>query len=155
MPRKGGKLTPQERAFIPVMARTGDATYAAEKARLAFPVVAGNKMMQRPAVVAEVKSQQFALIVTDLLPKAVAFAEHALTLGNDVPHGVRATVMKEVLKYSAGGLEDLADKDMADMTADELSRASAALRRELAERAERAKPIVEGSTIEPDKGAFE
>lgn len=137
------------------MARTGDAAYAAEKARLAFPSTAGGKMMQRPAVVAEVKSQQFALIVTTLLPKAVAFAEHALTLGNDVPHGVRATVMKEVLKYSAGGLEDLADKDMADMTADELSRASAALRRELAERAERAKPIVEVHANPAETGAFD
>lgn len=155
MPRKGGRMTSQERKFAEVFAETGSTTYAAEKARYAFPEVQGARVLGRPAVQESVKRQQMARLNNELLPLALDTISTILK-NEKATDSNKLTAAGLVMKYSVGQEGAGEAKEPHEMTADELAQRIQALRREAADRA---KPVIEAETNdidedEPETGVF-
>ena len=136
MPLKNGHMTKGERAFVEVMARTGDVAYSAAKAGFASPGQNGNKLMQRPAVRAEVIKRHEDLLFNELLPLAYAAHKRLLT-EKGVPAGAQLGAVKLAYDRTLGDQADAADaKEPSEMSYDELQASIAALRAEQAAREE-------------------
>lgn len=118
---KKGKngLTGQQAAFAAAYAEVRSPTLAAVQAGYAHPHVAGSKQLTRPAVLAEVRKREEARLFNDLLPKAVSFLEHVLDQGTNERNRIMAA--KIVLDRTLGAPEASTDKDLHEMTADELA----------------------------------
>ncbi len=146
MPRKGGRLTPQERTAAKVFADTGSVGFAGFKAGYKhLPTVSA--ALERSAVQAEIREIQLARLHNDLLPLAMDTIQQALTEPT-VPWGSKMVASKIVLDRAYGPGKEGERKDPSEMTAEELQAALDKVRRELADRA---KPIVEiSSTMQPD-----
>ena len=135
MPLKNGHLTVKERAFSAFMARTGDATYSAEKAGYAAPAVRGSELKRRPAVQAETARLYRQKMFDEGLPAAYQ-AHIEILMDAKTPAGARAVAVKEMYAQTLGHLADeAADKDPSEMTLDEIIKRSEALQRERANRA--------------------
>jgi len=149
LPIKNGTLTPREKAFSDAMARTQDQTYAATKAGLAHPRVAGSQLMARPAVRAEVTRKVTDLLFNELLPLAYEAHKKLLT-DAAVPAGARGQAVKLAYDRTLGAVEGAgAEKEPSEMSYDELQASIARLRQEQDNRAEGAKDVT------PDSGVFD
>lgn len=118
MPDKAGKLTRMERVFVERFAATGDATYAAEKAGYAHPASRGSQNLAKPALVEKIQKRVERELQEEVLP--VAVARHKMILLDPLaPAG--AVVMAIKLAYDRGLRDDPGnEKDLADMSAEEL-----------------------------------
>ena len=152
MPRKGGRMTSQERKFAEVYAETGSTSYAAEKARYAFPEVQGARVLGRPAVQESVKRQQLARLNNELLPLALDTVEKILR-NEKATDSNKLNAAGLVMKYSVGTAGEGEAKEPHEMTADELAERIQRLR---TEQAERAKPVIdiEPSPIDEEGSVF-
>jgi phage terminase small subunit len=151
MPRKSGKLTPREQAFIPLMARTTDPAYSARKVGYA-DASAATRLMQRPQVQAEIIKHQQQILVAELLPASTAVLAAMLDMSTaGVPWSARAQAAKIVRSEVAGMADSKGAKDFADMTAEEIHQQIEEARRLLAERS---KPIVDHDDNPPLPDAF-
>lgn len=121
MKGKKGKngLTGQQETFVAAYAETHSPAFAAAQAGYAHPQVAGYAQLNRPAVLAEVRKREEARLFNDLLPKAVTFLEHVLDKGANERNRIMAA--KIVLDRTLGAPEASVDKDLHEMTADELA----------------------------------
>ena len=136
MPLKNGHFTARERAFVEVMARTGDMAYSAAKAGFAQPGQNANKLMQRPAVRAEVTRIHEDLLFNELLPLAYQAHKRLLT-DKAVPAGAQLGAVKLAYDRTLGDQADAADaKEPSEMTYDELQASIASLKAEQAAREE-------------------
>lgn len=119
MPNKAGKLTRMERVFVERMAATGDPVYAAEKAGYGSPAARASQNMANPRIVERIEKRIEREMQETIVP--LALGRHASILRDpDAPAG--AVVMAIKLAYDRVGLKgDQADKDLSEMTADELT----------------------------------
>jgi phage terminase small subunit len=153
MPRHNGRLTDQEKHFASGVAATGNPVYAAAIAGYRHPGPRASHNLTKPAVQEEIRKQQLARLHNDVLPMAINVLRAALDLDHaGVPWGSRVTAAKIVTDRVFNDAQTGANKDMADMTADELKERMAQLQGRLAEMA---KPIVDASAEPVDEGAFE
>ncbi len=145
MPKKDGRLTPQEKRFAEAYAITGDMRTAAGRAGYRVDCGSGSKALQRPEVQDEIRRIQVARLNNTLLPLAVGALERLLTDAK-TPAGAVVQAAKLVLDKTGVGVDlDGAEKAPHEMTGEELSQALARLRREAAERA---KPIIDGQAVD-------
>jgi hypothetical protein len=120
MPDKKGRLTPQEREFATAYALTGDATFAAGKARYRSP--ASIMKAKDPAILKVVEEIQRAWLIDEALPLSRAAVIDLLQPG--APPGERGRMARYVQdKVDTMFGDKLGDKDPSEMTADELARA--------------------------------
>jgi len=153
MPRHNGRLTDQERQFASGVAATGNPVYAAAIAGYRHPGPRASNNLSKPEVQAEIRKQQLARLHNEVLPMAINVLRAALDLDHaGVPWGSRVTAAKIVTDRVFNDAQSAAQKDMADMTADELKDRMAMLQDRLASLA---KPIVEHVDDAPEAGAFE
>lgn len=141
LPKKGGRLTPQERVFIDGAARTGDEEYAARRAGYVQPKRDAWRLRQRPAVVEEVRRQQMARLNNELLPLALDVIQNVLTDPKSSERG-RLQAAKIVVDQAHKSGEGGTVKEPHEMTVDELTERIDQLRREAVERA---RPVIEGT----------
>lgn len=144
MPKKGGTLTPQERAFIEDYSKHGNAQLAARNAGFAQPRSAGYKALQRPAINAEITRQQAARLNNELLPLAIQAIERLL-VDKKTPAGAVVQAAKLVMDRTLGPQDGPENKAPHEMTGEELARQLDRLR---SEAAARAKPVIEGESVE-------
>lgn len=93
MPRKGGRQTPQEKAFIGAYVAQGDATAAAKAAGYSHPSASASHALARPAIQAEIVKLQTERLFNEVLPLALK-AHIELLTGKNVPAGARAHTVK-------------------------------------------------------------
>lgn len=148
MPRKSGKTTPNEKAFIDHMAVTGDRMYAAEKAGYADPASGASRALQRPAIQDGIRREQLARLNNELLPLAISTLADILTSKTATERG-KLTATAQVLKHTVGAnIEAGEGKEPHEMSASELQQRIDALRREASERA---RPVIEGEAVALDE----
>lgn len=144
MPDKKGRPTRGELVFAEAFARTDDRKYAGEKAGFAHPEAAASKLLQRPAVVADIHRQQVARLENVILPLALDVHESMLR-NEKTPAGARAALVKLAYDRAWGSEGDGGGKEPHEMTSEEIGETLAKLRREAAERA---RPVID-ATAEP------
>ena len=138
MPRKGGVLTPQERAFAKSYAVTGDRTGAARAAGYATPHMAGSKALARPAVRSLVDELFVAELQGEIVP--LALKRHKEILRDPKSTGPALTkAIEAAYKYGFAKRETAIDKELHEMTMGELQALI---------RASEAAQIVEGEVVE-------
>lgn len=142
-------MTPKERVFIEHMARTNDATYAAEKAGYAAPSVSGGKMARNDRVMAHVRAEALKALQTELLPLAIATHRRLLS-DAAVPAGAQVQAVKLAYDKALGEQDGKSAKDLADMSYDELMQSIADLQQAIDAKAEGAKDV----TPAPESGGF-
>lgn len=145
LPLKSGKQTGRERVFVERMAATNDKRYAAEAAGWAFPAIAANKALARPAIAAEIRAAQLARLNNELLPLAINVLQDVLTSTTSTERG-KIMAAKIVIDKTTGADEAAEAKEPHEMTADELQRRIDQLRREAAERA---RPVLDVEPVKP------
>ena len=119
MPRKGGVLTPQERAFATSYADTGDRTAAARAAGYASPHTAGSKALGRPAVRSLVDELFVAELQGEIVP--LALKRHRQILKDPKSTGPALTkAIETAYKYGFAKREVSGDKELHEMSWDEL-----------------------------------
>lgn len=134
MPIKGGKMTPQEKAFAASYAETGNSRYAATKAGYSSPDQRASQALQRPAVQAEIARRQQELLFSQVLPLAVQV--HLKILADEkAPAGARVQAVKLAYDRTLGLNEAMGGKEAHEMTAEEIAKAIEQLQRVAAERA--------------------
>jgi hypothetical protein len=130
------------------MARTGDATYAAEKAGYGGPpVIAGSKLMAKEGVRAQVMAEYDLAIVNELLPAAY---QAALRIFQN-PHSPAGAVMagfKIVKDHVFRDDPDMLEKDPSEMTLDEIARKQQRLQEERETRAKDITPDAPSSMFD-------
>ena len=146
MPKKSGKLTPQERGFAKHYAATGDATLSAKRAGYGTPTSRGSELLARPAVVAEAQRISLARLHNEIVPLAIE--RHLKMLTDKATAGPALTKAIE-LAYKYGFNSDNAapNKQPHEMTGEELAQAIDALKRAASDRA---RPIIEAEPIEAE-----
>lgn len=151
MPRKDGRLTPQERVFSRAVAETQSPQFAAHKAGYRG-VSAPANVMARPAVQAEIARIQTERLFSEALPLAVN-AVVSILQSETAPAGSRVQAAKLVFDRTLGTDEAGKRKEPHEMSPEELAAAIAELKR-LA--ADRAKPMLEAEAIEeePEEDVF-
>lgn len=152
MPIKGGRLTPHERLFTKHMAATGDKKYSGTQAGLAFPLQSADKMLKRPAVIAEIRRQQEEKLYSELLPASIKCLGEIIG-DPKAPAGARVQASKVVLDRTLGANDGGNTKEPHEMTPDEIAEAIAKLEDAAAAQA---RPIHRNVTIEqPNADVFE
>lgn len=143
MPKKGGVMTPKERAFVKDYVANGDAQEAAKSAGYSQPRSQGYQALARPAIAGEVARLQMERLTNEILPLAVDV--HCRLLKDPkTPGGVLVQAVK--LAYErALGTGAMEGKEPHEMTADEIATALQALKREASNRA---KPVIEASVLD-------
>lgn len=139
-----------ERVFIERMARTGDQTYAAEKAGYRNPVVTGSKLMAKPAVKAGVLRKADEYLHSEILP--LCLEQHKMLLeAASTPAGARLGAIKLGYDETRGRQLDAGkvEKEPSEMTYDELQASIDALRQAQEQLAESAVDVT------PDPGVFD
>ncbi len=142
MPRKNGRLSPQEQRLIPAFVATGDVAEAGRRAGYAHTPSAHNALA-RPEIRGEVMRQQLNRLTNEVLPLAL---DRLVTLLTDpkTPHGAQATAVNIALKYAVGDREASGGKEPHEMTADELAQEIDRLR---SIKADKARPVLEAEPI--------
>jgi len=137
MPYKSGRLTPAEKTVTRVMAETGSAAYAQQKAGISQPAM--SKMLNRPAVQAEIARQHNEMLFRDILPLAVA-AHKRLLSDPRTPAGATVQAVKLAYDRTLGSEEGARSKEPHEMTPEELAEAIATLSRIASDKA---RPVIE------------
>lgn len=153
MPRKGGKLTPNERAIARIYAQTGDSAYANKQAGYSPHSSSASKALQRPAVQAEVLRIQRELLVNDLLPLATSRL-HKILADDTVKPSDHVQAVKVVYSHTLASTEAGSDVPPHEMTPDQLAKAleDARLRAAALEsiKADRSREIIDNEPPEGD-----
>lgn len=145
MPRKNGRFTEQEQRFIEVMAATGDRQAAAHKAR--YRSTSAVMKADNPAIMAAVEARRKEFIMKEALP--LAMAAHLELLQAPTPAAVRGRMVQLTYDEAKGILGDKAgEKDLAEMTPDEISQRIKALEVIAAAKAVDVTPEAESSVFE-------
>ncbi len=119
MPDKKGRMTAQEAKWVGVMGRTGDAVYAATKARYSNPDVAASKNTRKPDLLAAVteESNLMALdaagmrrkgveLLTSMMDRMTARELVAATdLAHKIAESLRAKMEEETGRKSVSELD--------------------------------------------------
>ena len=124
MPLKSGEFTEQEQRFIEVFARTGDKQAAHKLAGYRSP----KALMKAndPRILAAVDGLRHEFILKEALP--LAMAAHIELLQAPTPAAVRGRMVQLTYDEAKGILGDKAgEKDLAEMTPDEISQRIKAL----------------------------
>lgn len=152
MVSRSGRLNPMEVKFAKVMASTGDATYSAHQAGYSSPQQRGVQNMQKPGVLAEIDRQRSLRIANRILPLALN-AHEAMLASEKTSDPTRATLIKLAYDEMRKDRGDIGlEKDLADMTGDELNAVARQASIVLAYLSDRATNV----TPEPPKpGVFE
>ena len=154
MPLKSGKNTPQERVFVEHYASTGNATYAATKAKYAHPEKAAAKLMARPAVAAAAHQASLDRL-SELIPASVARVAHIIESKSSKDTDALRAVGMLWEATGFGKSADTASKDMAEMTPEEMQAEMAELRSAFIRRVDELSGQARDVTpTEPDQGAF-
>lgn len=138
-----GVFTPREDVFVERYAATGDKLYAAEKAGFPHPAQAAHRLINAPRVAEEIHAR----IAQKRITGGEVALDTLLELATDrknVPAGVRRAAAADLWKASGVAGSGADEKDMAEMTADELV---GMLERAKGILASRAKDITPGSPI--------
>jgi phage terminase small subunit len=149
MPKKGGRLTLQERAFAHEYAATGDKTYAATVAGYGSPRQRGIDAIARPGVLDEIRKVQVTKLFQEALPAAVNCLVSIIT-DPKAAAGARVQASKVVLDRTLGLTEDGAGKEPHEMTSEELAKAIGEMERVAFERAKpvESAPIAQQSSLD-------
>lgn len=149
MPRKNGKLTAHETVVAQAMAETGNKRFAMHAAGMTKAGV--NMALQRPAVQAEIVKEQTRILYQEILPLAVGRLKRILE-DDKIRPADHNQAIKIALSHTLGGAGGSDARDPHEMSADELAKAlnEAKLRAAALEsvKADRAKPVIDGETIE-------
>jgi len=119
MPRKDGRLTPQEQRLAAAQAAVGDVSEAARRAGYSHRNAAYTALA-RPAVAAEVARIQQERLFNELLPLAVEVHREIL-LSKTVPAGAKVQAVKLAYDRTLGLQEGADRKPLEQMTAEELA----------------------------------
>lgn len=144
MPKKSGKMTPQEALFIGYLASTDDPTYAAKMARYSQAQAQGWQKSHNPAIIEATRKAQIKRLNSDLLPKSLDLLEKVLGDDKEATRN-RLTAAQTVLKYSLGQSDSAESKEPHEMTPQELQDRIDSLRRAMADKA---KPIIDSKASE-------
>lgn len=132
------KRVSMQREFVTRMANSGDAVYSAEKAGYAHPQVAGAKLMRDPTIKNDIQKRLNTAIEGRLGDLAIWRMEKILA--DDKQKGsVHVAAIKLVWSHVHG--RNINEKELAEMTPDELRQASQAAHAALEELKSRAKTI--------------
>jgi phage terminase small subunit len=137
MPSKSGKMNRQEQEFARRYAVTNDGRYAAEKAGYGSPGPRAAQNLAKPAVQAEIRRQQLALLFEQVLPLAVQVHMEILA-DPKMPAGARVQAVKIAYDRTLGQQEGQEGKEPHEMTSEEIAKAIAQLEQIAFERA---KPV--------------
>lgn len=137
MPLKTGQLTQAEKTVAGVLASTGSPAYARQKAGVSAPGF--HKIINRPAVQAEIARLQTERLFSEALPAAVDCLV-SIIRSDKAPAGARVQAAKVVLDRTLGSDEAAKQKDPSEMTPDELAEAIAKLEQVAASRAKVVEP---------------
>lgn len=146
MPRKSGKITPQETAFARAYAATADRALSGVAARYSRPLEAADRNLAKPAVLAEIAREQTARLFNEALPAAVNCLVEIIT-NSKAPAGARVQASKIVMDRTLG--EDAAgqSKEPHEMTAEEIAKRIDELERVASARAKPIEPAPEGGVF--------
>jgi hypothetical protein len=122
VPRKSGKITPQETAFARAYAATADRALSGVAARYARPLEAADRNLAKPAVLAEIAREQTARLFNEALPAAVNCLVEVIT-NSKAPAGARVQAAKVVMDRTLGDAGAGQSKEPHEMTAEELTQA--------------------------------
>jgi len=148
MPRKNGHLTPQELTYVEVYAATNDRKYAADKAGYKRQMKSSYDKLNNPIILQEIRKVQMARLCNTLVPLALDHFEDTL---NDAKAPVRDKTMigKIVLDHAKHLSDDAENKNLHELTSDEIQAMLADLRREQASRANAARLVNPGIDDSP------
>lgn len=147
MPLQNGRLTPKERVFATALGNTGDAAYAAHRAGYKSAASSASQHSRNPGILAEARKITLSRLANEILPLAVG--RHIALLQDPKTTGPTLTKAIEIAyKHGLAEREADDDKPLSELTAAELAQRAErgrvlveALERE---RAERAKPVLDG-----------
>lgn len=151
MPLKNGNLTPQERAFVDAMVRTGDKGYAGVAAGYRQPRDGASHALRNPVIVAEIQAAAAFRLKTEGAQVGVATL---LEIAGDKksPSASRVMAARELVKLSGVASDaEGENKPLHAMSRAELVDAANKARQALAELDA---PVIEGETV-PAGGVFE
>lgn len=138
MPIKGGRLAPQEQALIAAKARGASLREAAREAGYSR-TDAASRALARPEVLAAVQAAQYARLIQEGVPIAVATL---IEIAGDArqPAASRIAASRVIVDRGLPVGDAARDKRPEDMSGEELARAIAALQRRASDLA---KPVLE------------
>ncbi|SEG64737.1 hypothetical protein [Bosea lathyri] len=153
MPLKNGRFTLKEKKMVAAMAVTDNPEASAAIAGYKDPVISGWRFMQNPIFQEATREAGQAL----LREKAGAIGVATLVsiaLDERQPAGARVTAGTNLVKLSGMAVtEGQGEKDLHEMTGDELAKHRAKLERQAeaitAAMADRARPVLENEASEP------
>lgn len=144
MPRKNGRETDQEKAYVDAVGRGLTPLEAATQAGYKWPASSAYQLARRPDIQAAIIKEQESRLLNELLPLAVEAHKNLLTAAN-VPAGARVQAVKLAYDRAFGpDGSQKPEKEPHEMTADELASALDRLRNEAANRA---KPVIEAEAL--------
>lgn len=133
MPSKGGRHTPQERAFVGAMVQAGNPTVAAHMAGYKQPSSMGGVLMRRPEIAAAVQAEMTHVLQTEGARVGVGTL---LEIAGDKNYaaGARVLAARELVKLSGVGADTADDEKSPDqMSRAELEAAARSIRSKLAD----------------------
>lgn len=139
-----------QRAFAGHMARTNDATYSAARAGYSQPASDGSQLMKIERVAEECRRRARNRLMTEGAEVGVSVL---IELASDTKQkgSTRGAAAKALVQLSGvAGAQDLTEKDLSDMTPDELRSVLAAARAKLEERINQARTIEHEPAEEPE-----
>ena len=129
---KKGAMTHQQRRFAHVVASTGDAMYAAEKAGYNSPQASMRQNLASPVIQAEIVRTQLERLRTEALPLAM---NHIVrTLSDDTAPIRDKTMVAKIVLDKVTGENQAGDKELHELTGAELQATIAKLHDVLKER---------------------
>lgn len=154
MPIKGGRMTSKEKVFAERYANTGDKAYAATAAGYLHPYQRSSDALSRPAIQAEIRSQQLARLFNEALPAAVRCLV-SIVVDSKAPAGARVQASKVIFDRTLGASEEGQGKEAHEMTSEELARAIAELERVASDRAKVVDHIEIAQVVRNDDDIFQ
>lgn len=147
MPLKSGRLTPMEHRFVKVMARHGDAPYAAHKAGYSSPSVAASKLMSHPMIADATREEGRRLLIEKGGTLGV-YTLMSIAADDKQPAGARVTASKVLIDASGIAVDDdTGGKDPHEMDGNELHAYARKIEMQLEATkralADRARPVIE------------
>jgi len=120
MPLKNGALTKRERAFVEVFGRAGDRVAAAREAGYASPEVQGHHLLARPAVAQAAEAALLEGLRAGVVEGVPILRKLQATAVKDSDKIAAAKALQDFFGRTLERLGISADKELHEMTADEL-----------------------------------
>lgn len=153
MPLKNGRYSDREKKFVKAMAVTDDPTLSAASAGYPQPAKAGWRFMQNP-IFQEATREAGLTLLREKAGSIGVGVLVSIALDEKQPAGARVTAGTNLVKLSGMAVtEGQGEKDLHEMTGDELAKHRAKLERQAeaitAAMADRARPVLENEPSEP------